>query len=421
MNRRYALVGLGSRGMSMFARPLVRELADCADLVALCDLNPMRLANAARELADLGASAPATYASLGEMLAATRPDALVVATMDRTHADVAAEALAAGCDVILEKPMATTAEGVLKILHAQRDTGRQVQVSFNARYGAATEAVARLLREGAIGRVLSAEFIEHLDTSHGADYFRRWHRRKENSGGLLVHKASHHFDQLNWWLDDDPERVYAEGALSYYGPKRIERGVRCRTCGYYGECPFFLNLEADAALSALYLEAEAADGYWRDRCVFASEIDIEDTLSLVIRYHGGAIVNYALCAFSPYEGQRIGFNGTQGRLEVDLVDTYHGPDDGGLLREYSLGVEPVVRVSPLFGHPYTVPIEQRAEGGHGGADARIRNHLFRPEEPDPLCQRADARAGALSALVGIAGNRSLATGQAVTIAQLLER
>ncbi len=115
MNKRYALVGVGSRGMSMFARPLVRDLADCADLVALCDLNPVRLANAARDLAALGGSAPATYASLGEMLAEARPDALVVATIDRTHADVAAQALAAGCDVILEKPMATTAVGSCSI------------------------------------------------------------------------------------------------------------------------------------------------------------------------------------------------------------------------------------------------------------------------------------------------------------------
>ena len=289
----------------------MRDFGDCAELVAVCDLNPVRLASAVNELTALG-GAPVGYTSLEALLAEARPDALIVATVDRTHADLAAQALAAGCDVVLEKPMATTAAGVLKILHAQRDTGRQVQVSFNARYGAATETVARLLREGAIGRVLSAEFVEYLDTAHGADYFRRWHRRKENSGGLLVHKASHHFDQLNWWLDDDPERIYADGALNYYGPKRIERGVRCRTCGYYGECPFHLDLEADASLSALYLAAEGADGYWRDRCVFASEIDIEDTLSLVIRYRGGALVTYSLCAFAPYEGQRIGFNGTLG-------------------------------------------------------------------------------------------------------------
>ena len=44
-----------------------------------------------------------------------------------------------------------------------------------------------------------------LDTVHGADYFRRWHREKKNSGGLLVHKSSHHFDLVNWWLGDVPD------------------------------------------------------------------------------------------------------------------------------------------------------------------------------------------------------------------------
>lgn len=419
MSKRYAVVGAGSRGLGMFARPLLRDLSDCAELVGLCDLNPLRLANAARELAPLTPGELPTFTSLAEMLATVAPDALIVATMDRTHADLAVQAMRAGCDVILEKPMATTAEGVLAILNAERETGRQVRVSFNARYGAAAETIARLLRQGAIGQVLSAEFVEYLDTSHGADYFRRWHRRKENSGGLLVHKASHHFDQLNWWLGDDPVRVYADGGLRYYGPTRIERGERCRTCSYYGECPFYLDIEADDHLRAMYLETESADNYWRDRCVFASEIDIEDALALVIRYQGGATVTYSLCAFAPYEGQRIGFSGTLGRLEVDLVDRYHGPDDQGTLREYALGTSAVVRVSPLFGRPFEVPIEQRNEGGHGGADARIRNHLFRPEAEDPLAQRADARAGALSALVGIAGNRSLATGEPISIATVL--
>ena len=52
-----------------------------------------------------------------------------------------------------------------------------------------------------------------LDTVHGADYFRRWHRDKKNSGGLLVHKSSHHFDLVNWWIGDVPARVYARGGL----------------------------------------------------------------------------------------------------------------------------------------------------------------------------------------------------------------
>ena len=86
------------------------------------------------------------------------------------------------------------------------------------------------LKDGVVGEVLNVDFEYLLDTKHGADYFRRWHRRKENSGGLLVHKATHHFDLVNWWIEDEPEEVMAFGSRRFYGPVRAERGVRCLTC-----------------------------------------------------------------------------------------------------------------------------------------------------------------------------------------------
>ena len=59
-----------------------------------------------------------------------------------------------------------------------------------------------------------------------ADYFRRWHRDKRNSGGLLVHKATHHFDLINFWLGSAPELVMALGGLRFYGHENAqERGV----------------------------------------------------------------------------------------------------------------------------------------------------------------------------------------------------
>lgn len=416
MNKRYALVGTGGRGFGMFAKPLVQDFGDVVELAALCDRNPKRMAVVNGRLGvDIAA-----FTDFGKMLDVVRPETVIVCTMDGTHHAYILRALEAGCDVITEKPMTTTAERVQAILETEHRMGRRVQVSFNARYGAAAETLYRLLRQGVIGKIISAEFTEYLNTSHGADYFRRWHRRKENSGGLLIHKATHHFDQLNWWIGDDPEVVYAQGRLAYYGPTRSERGERCLTCSHRQTCAFYLDLEADADLQSMYLGAEDADGYWRDRCVFADEIDIEDTLSVVIRYAQGALVTYALNAFSPYEGQRIGFNGTLGRIEVDLVDQYHGPDDTGQMRVWDMDIPIVARVNPLFGRPYTVPIEARESGGHGGADARIREHLFRSETPDPLRQRADSRAGAMSVLIGVAGNRSMATGEAIKIADLAD-
>jgi predicted dehydrogenase len=401
--------------MGMFARPLDNEFVETATLVAVCDTNNHRLELAKAELD----CCPSSYNQYEKMLQIAEPDVVIVATPDGTHHTYILGALRAGVDVITEKPMTTTAEWARQILEAEKASGARVRVSFNARYGAPAEMIYRLLRDGAIGEILSADYTEYLNTSHGADYFRRWHRRKEMSGGLLVHKATHHFDQLNWWIDAEPETVFAMGARRFYGPIRQARGQRCLTCPHRESCEFYLDLRADPKLRELYLEGEAIDGYYRDACVFAEEIDIEDTAAVTIRYENGVIVNYGLNAFAPYEGQRIGFNGSKGRLEVDLVDRYHGPDDEGVVRVHPIEIPHVIRVSPLFGKPRDVPYETRDEGGHGGADARIRQHLFGEDVPDPLNQVADARAGALSLLIGVASNQSIATGQAVRIADLL--
>ena len=70
---------------------------------------------------------------------------------------------------------------------------------------------------GEIGRVLSVDFAWYLDVYHGSDYFRRWHAYKNGGGSLWVHKATHHFDLMNWWLGADPVEVVANGQLQVYG------------------------------------------------------------------------------------------------------------------------------------------------------------------------------------------------------------
>lgn len=72
-------------------------------------------------------------------------------------------------------------------------------MTFNYRYAPHNTKVAEIIRSGAIGQVTSVHFEWMLNTQHGADYFRRWHRDRRNSGGLLVHKSTHHFDLVNFW------------------------------------------------------------------------------------------------------------------------------------------------------------------------------------------------------------------------------
>ena len=350
------------------------------------------------------------------MVRQTRPDTVIVTTVDVYHHRYIVRALELGCDVITEKPMTTDAVKCRAIMDAVRRTGRTLTVAFNYRWRPGCTLVRRLLQEGVIGEVVQVDMDYLLDTSHGADYFRRWHREKDKSGGLLVHKATHHFDLVNWWLDAVPETVFGMGRLAFYGRENAAgRGVSIPYDRYTGHDtsadPFALDLSADERTRALYLEAERYDGYRRDQNVFGEGVSIEDTMSLLVKYRTGVVLNYSLNAYLPREGFSVAFNGTRGRLEYQEA---HGPD-GGVLG--GLWADRLV-VLPQFGQPYEVPIPG-AEGGHGGADPLIQEQIFSANPPpDPWMRSAGHGQGAASIMVGIAGNRSFETGQPESISEL---
>jgi predicted dehydrogenase len=326
--KRYALVGCGIRGLSMYAAPIVRHYSDVAQLVAICDTNVTRIQALRRYV---GVEIPA-FTEYAAMLRESCPDTVIIASVDSTHAAYLIEALDAGCDAITEKPMVIDDVQARAVLACERRTGKRVIVTFNYRYSPAHQQLRRLLAQDVIGRIISIDFHWYLDRIHGADYFRRWDRVMENSGGLLVHKASHHFDLVNWWTASEPVEVYASGRLAFYGATRVERGERCLTCGHKQTCEFYLDLAEQEHLRALYLDAEGEDGYHRDACVFADEIDIYDTMAATIRYSNGASMSYSLNAFAPYEGYSIAINGDLGRLEQAIVERAPGRQPSASLR-----------------------------------------------------------------------------------------
>lgn len=421
---RYAIVGTGGRH-EMYRDALLGKYAEGGELAALCDSNLGRARlGAARAAALCGVAPPVYHADdFDRMVAETRPDTVIVTSMDRTHDHYTCRAMELGCDVISEKPMATDAEKCRRILDTQRRTGRSLRVTFNYRYSPPRAQVKDLLLSGVIGEVLSADFHWMLDIRHGADYFRRWHRRKENSGGLLVHKATHHFDLMNWWLGTVPEQVFAVGARRFYLPETAlqygldNRAERCHGCPEAGRCPFHLDLAANDSLRALYLDQESHDGYHRDRCVFSADMDIEDSMALVVDYRNGARMSYSLNAFMPWEGYHVVFNGTKGRLEHKCEETVYINADGSV--PGALKAEGTwLRVYPHFAPAYEAPVWE-AEGGHGGGDELLLRDLFRPEAgPDRYGRRADHRGGAWSILTGIAANLSICGGCPVRVGEL---
>ena len=156
------------------------------------------------------------------MIEKEKPDIVIVTTVDRTHHTYIIRLWNLGCDVITEKPMTVDAEKTQEIIDAINRTGQEVRVTFNYRYAPHNTKIREIIRDGVIGDVYSVNFEWALDTQHGADYFRRWHRNKNNSGGLLVHKSTHHFDLVNFWLNTTPETVYATGGLRFYGKENAE-------------------------------------------------------------------------------------------------------------------------------------------------------------------------------------------------------
>lgn len=424
--RRYVVVGTGGRSR-MYIAAMTREFSDEAELVGLCDRNIGRAKHYQSWLKEeLGLEVPVFGAEeFDEMLASRKPDRVVVTTgPDVTHAEYINRAMLAGCDVITEKPMTTTAELCREILATREETGRELQVTFNYRYSPPRSQVREMILDGAIGEVLSVDFAWFLDTRHGADYFRRWHRRTENSGSLLVHKATHHFDLVNWWIDDAPEEVFAHGSLRYYTPERArelgleEHGERCTGCPVSAKCPFFLDLDARDAHRDLYRKNEQLDGYYRDRCVFSDEIDIWDTMSVSVRYAGGALLNYLLHAYSPIEGYRIAFNGTRGRLEHSANENTYVNGDGSVPGELERGKVTITHI-PEFEKPRNIE-PAIATGGHGGGDPVLLNDIFaRERETDRLRRRANQVDGTYSIIVGVAAVESIRTGRPVRIPELL--
>ena len=419
------LVGTGVRGTSFWGRRLVEQYPDILEFVGLSDINPGRL-EYAKEYMKVDCP---TFINFEEMVNQTQPDLVIVTTKDSTHHEFIIKGLQMGCDVLTEKPLTTDERKCQAILDAERSSGKNLIVGFNYRWSPYSTKIKELLSEGAIGKVTSVDFHWYLNTYHGASYFRRWHGERESGGTLWVHKATHHFDLLNWWLDSDPSEVFAYGALEHYGSKGPFRGDKCRTCAHKDDCKFFWDITSNERYMNLYVKNEHHDGYIRDNCLFREEINIYDKMSAQIKYANDVVVNYSLTTYSPYEGWKIAFNGMDGRLEAWLDIPYMNSE--GLSQEelhtaeMNQNLDDDVRYEPMILHKnwdkyetVNVPVER---GGHGGGDSRLQDKIFKnPEAADPYKHSAGVRDGAMSILIGIAARNSIETGEPVRIASLTD-
>ncbi|MEO6847080.1 MAG: Gfo/Idh/MocA family oxidoreductase, partial [Chthoniobacterales bacterium] len=336
-------------------------------------------------------------------------------------------ALKHNLEVITEKPMVIDGKQAQEVMEAERNSKGRVRVAHNYRYTPLHMGIKKLIMSGRLGKIVHAQMIYQLDTFHGSSYFARWNREREMSGGLTITKGCHHFDLLNWWLNDEPEEVFAYGARNYYGansphdPALLD-GKEYDTAEKWERSPYRRrwNIEGVEAPKDDHLGAHEAaftlpmtKQYPKKLGIYDKEINIEDTCSAVIRYKGGASATYSLNASSPWEGYVLGIHGTHGRLETIH---YTAPSRC----PFPAPTNETITFYSMFGEREIHDIRHVA-GGHGGADDVLKYEMFvKPsQEATKLHVAAGSRDGALAVAIGEGIWRSVAENKPVKISDLL--
>ena len=421
--KKCVIVGVGARGVASYLAPIATgHLSDVCEMCGLYDSVRARSEVASKEY-----GVP-VFDDFDTMLDTTRPDFVIVTTMDSNHHEYVIRALDKGYDVVTEKPMTNTREKALAIMEAEKRSGHTARTTFNMRYSKPIEDLKRVIDSGVIGKVTHVDFTWLLDRSHGADYFRRWHRYMENTTSLLIHKSTHHFDAVNWIIEKKPVSVFARCTLEFYGKNGPYRGKNCRTCEHAKECPLYFDMEGLDFYQRYYVDVEEESGYLRDGCVFAEDIDIYDRMALSVLYEDGVTMNYSLIAYSPYEGPRWRFIGTNGTVEMEYYTSgkraYTNAGTTFLDEVSAKGEEKkngiAIRVSPADKEEYFV-YTSFGEGAHGGSDDRMRDDIFRaPAENDPLHHFATSVEAYHSLAIGDMAVMSNRLGREVKLEELPE-
>src|SRR5688500_6133477 len=146
--KRYAIVGTGHRATGMWGKDLADRYKDQVEFVGLCDKNPLRV-EAGRKL--IGVECP-TFTSFDEMEDRTKPEVVMVTTVDSTHHTFIKRGLEKGVNIITEKPMVTEAAQCQSVLDAEKKAGRNITVTFNYRYAPKHEKIKQIISSSEIGK-----------------------------------------------------------------------------------------------------------------------------------------------------------------------------------------------------------------------------------------------------------------------------
>ena len=406
---RIGIIGAGSRGIQSFGGLLTANHKDACEVVAFADPNRERAEAGVRYL---GVEAD-IHADYHDLVRRKDIEAVVVTTPDYLHEKACVAAFRHRKHVLVDKPLATTGKGCLRVIQASRKAGKLLYMGFNLRQDIVVRKLRKLIAGGTFGDVFSLHAVEHYDG--GRTYMSRWNRLKKFSGGLWIHKGSHDFDVLNWFMGNvHPYRVSCFANVSVFKPeglpfkvrKGVKPGPRCSVCKYADQCPDKFDLTpagspVETVRAEMWSEKAAkVDSYHKDLCMYLSDKDTHDQGIAMIEYENGATACHAEYFATPFTNRRYVIEGTLGHGEGDV----HGNR---------------VEILPRWTDDRVVHHLQRAGGGHGGTDplmvAEFVECLQKGRRPT-----ASGIDGAWSVAIGEACEIARAEARVVKISEVLD-
>lgn len=258
------LIGAGQRGAEAYA-PYALRHPDQLRFVAVAEPIPERRQRFAEQH---HLPEQSVFESWEPLL--TQPkfaEAALICTQDQQHTAPTLAALRAGYDVLLEKPMATTLEDCVQLVHAAEQSGRQLHICHVMRYTPHAQKLREVLQSGVLGEVVNISHRENVSYWHMAhSYVRGNWANLSRSAPMILAKCCHDFDILLWWLERRCERLSSTGSLLHFRPENAPTGapLRCTDgCPAADVCPYYaprIYLE----LAPLWQSfAESASGFNR--------------------------------------------------------------------------------------------------------------------------------------------------------------
>ncbi|MFZ9682666.1 MAG: Gfo/Idh/MocA family protein [Cephaloticoccus sp.] len=389
------IVGAGHRSI-VYAR-YAHHAPDELEIVGVVDPAPGRRERVAREFK---LRPDQCFVSVDEFIAQPRrADFAINGTMDHLHVPTSLPLLAAGYDILLEKPFATSPAELHQLVEATRRHGRRVSICHVLRYTPFYRAIRERVQRGDIGELLNVQAVEHVSYHHMAVGFVRgkWARLDRSHSTMLMAKSCHDLDIIAWMKSGvAPVRVSSVGGNYQFRPEKAPAGAGTKCLV---DCP----IEADCLYSARkhyidhperwsmyvwasleHLEKPTIEDKIASlkgdnpygRCVWKCDNDVVDHQSVAVEFADGCTATLNMIGGSARPARHLHLIGTHGEIQGCFEDSRF-----------------VVRHIDLRpGHEFTEEVVDvnvtgdmsGALGGHGGGDLRLVQdfvRVLRGEQP----------------------------------------